>query len=358
MAITKEDYEKALMSMKIEHLQEMNNQKRQMDLFKENAFNVLKQHSFLALNDVFYQNAQANLLLNDVTRESDCLREKLSKLKSRIMPELKNRPDKEERVVGYYKWNGSLNVYISRCQKVLADQLEVYRRRNTGRGKFSWIEGTSKFLDVKCSNGVQLWNKVRENSLFRGVIFTNSCKTHMKVMTRDELMKKCKNNEDLVEEILLDPVQVCELIKGAVQTVLDELDREVSLEGEPIRRGTKVYTEEEVKEYAESGQLLENMIKSKHNINFFNLLKQNENMELTEEAHTEETTVIEEVARPSEAEPSRIEAGPSRIVPVIVEHPNSPSPDDDDIEINLSQTIVIDEDTVDYDISKEFNETF
>jgi prophage antirepressor-like protein len=212
----------------------------------------------------FTQFAVNALLAKDNIEENTKLRQILTDISG---PALK--PDKEEYITGYERVvNGKRRIRVCRSQRceIKLQEKAIQRYQLDGKRKsrrYAWIVDSKKFLQVKCSNPVTAWLKVRTEHphMFYGVRYTNSLKTEMEILDEAELRekyrsdyKKYNNNfkaldledeEDCVAKCLTTPDQA----KNRINTIVETIVSKDLVPNTPQRRhsnAAEIYTVDQV----------------------------------------------------------------------------------------------------------------
>ncbi|ABQ52058.1 bro-6 [Spodoptera litura granulovirus] len=189
------------------------NYEQQISEFKERDYKAQLRMKDLAnaANMTMTQFAVNAMLARDNIQENQQLRQTLTSVSDRIVPELKEQPHKEEYITGYERVvNGKRRIRMCRSQLNVIDQhdkvIRRYRDNPIGTRKrlpksYSWLRDCTKFLQLKCSNPVAVWLKVRTEQpyMFYGLRYTNRPRTEIEVLDESELREKYRRDVEMCE---------------------------------------------------------------------------------------------------------------------------------------------------------------
>ncbi|ABO37308.1 Bro14 [Heliothis virescens ascovirus 3e] len=153
------------------------------------------------------------LLAKDNIEENTQMRQTLTNVSGRVVPEMKEQPHKEEYITGYERTvNGRKRIRMCRSQLNEIEQqdkaIQRYRespenkRANVCNSKrYAWLRDSEKFLQLKCPNPVMVWLKVRTDQphVFYGLRYTNKLKTEMEVLDEQELRTKYRADIEMIK---------------------------------------------------------------------------------------------------------------------------------------------------------------
>nr|UQV25660.1 hypothetical protein [Spodoptera litura nucleopolyhedrovirus] len=199
------------------------NYEQQISEFKEREYKMQLQMKDLAnaANMTMTQFAVNALLAKDNIEENDQMRQTLSDLSDRVVPEMTEHPHKEEYITGYERTvNGKRRIRMCRSQLHLIDQQDKaiqryretpYPKRSKMSKRYAWLRDSEKFFQLKCPNPVMVWLKVRTDQphMFYGLRYTNKLKTEMEILDENELRLKyrtdiemCKRNKNIHSKLI------------------------------------------------------------------------------------------------------------------------------------------------------------
>ncbi|AMF83809.1 bro-A [Cnaphalocrocis medinalis granulovirus] len=298
------------------------NYEHQMAEYKEREYKMQLQMNDLvnAANMTMTQFAVNALLAKDNIEENHQLRQTLTDISSRVVPELKEQPHKEEYITGYERMvNGKRRIRMCRSQLHEIEQqdkvIQRYRenegtskaKRSKPSKRYAWLRDSEKFLQLKCPNPVMVWLKVRADQphMFYGLRYTNKLKTEMEVLNEQELcikykndMLMCKQNKnihskiieefkalnfidenDCVAKCLTPSVDAKERINTTVESIVENMSKEL-VPSTPQRshlNASEMYTAEQVVQTMNNCQNY--FVKNVFNINFVTAPAQNKAIE-------------------------------------------------------------------------------
>nr|ALN41998.1 bro-a [Cnaphalocrocis medinalis granulovirus] len=298
------------------------NYEHQMAEYKEREYKMQLQMNDLAnaANMTMTQFAVNALLAKDNIEENQQLRQTLTDISSRVVPELKEQPHKEEYITGYERMvNGKRRIRMCRSQLHEIEQqdkvIQRYRenegtskaKRSKPSKRYAWLRDSEKFLQLKCPNPVMVWLKVRADQphMFYGLRYTNKLKTEMEVLNEQELrikykndMLMCKQNKnihskiieefkalnfidenDCVAKCLTPSVDAKERINITVESIVENMSKEL-VPSTPQRshlNASEMYTAEQVVQTMNNCQNY--FVKNVFNINFVTAPAQNKAIE-------------------------------------------------------------------------------
>ncbi|AOW41465.1 bro [Trichoplusia ni granulovirus LBIV-12] len=245
------------------------NYEHQMSEYKEREYRMQLQMKDMAnaANTTMTQFAVNALLAKDNIEENQQMRQTLTDISGRVVPELKEQPHKEEYITGYERMvNGKRRIRMCRSQLHEIEQQDkaIQRYRESPENKrpkmcnskrYAWLRDSEKFLQLKCPNPVMVWLKVRTDQphMFYGLRYTNKLKTEMEVLDEQELRAKyredvemCKRNKnihsklieefqslqlvdenDCVEKCLTPSVDAKERINTIVEGIVENMSKEL-----------------------------------------------------------------------------------------------------------------------------------
>lgn len=151
------------------------------------------------------------LLAKDNIEENQQMRQTLTNVSGRVVPEMKEQPHKEEYITGYERMvNGKRRIRMCRSQLHEIEQQDkaFQRYRESPENKrskvcnskrYAWLRDSEKFLQLKCPNPVMVWLKVRTDRphVFYGLRYTNKLKTEMEVLDEQELRAKYRADTEM-----------------------------------------------------------------------------------------------------------------------------------------------------------------
>lgn len=245
------------------------NYEHQMSEYKEREYRMQLQMKDMAnaANTTMTQFAVNALLAKDNIEENQQMRQTLTNVSGRVVPEMKEQPHKEEYITGYERMvNGKRRIRMCRSQLHEIEQQDkaIQRYRESPENKrpkmcnskrYAWLRDSEKFLQLKCPNPVMVWLKVRTDQphMFYGLRYTNKLKTEMEVLDEQELRAKfredvemCKRNRnihsklieefqslqlvdenDCVEKCLTPSVDAKERINTIVEGIVENMSKEL-----------------------------------------------------------------------------------------------------------------------------------
>lgn len=266
------------------------NYEHQISEFKEREYKMQLSMKDMAnaANTTMTQFAVNALLAKDNIEENQQMRQTLTNVSGRVVPEMKEQPHKEEYITGYERMvNGKRRIRMCRSQLHEIEQQDkaIQRYRESPENKrpkmcnskrYAWLRDSEKFLQLKCPNPVMVWLKVRTDQphMFYGLRYTNKLKTEMEVLDEQELRAKyredvemCKRNKnihsklieefqslqlvdenDCVEKCLTPSVDAKERINTIVEGIVENMSKEL-VPTTPQRSHTnagEMYTAEQV----------------------------------------------------------------------------------------------------------------
>jgi len=266
------------------------NYEHQISEYKEREYRMQLQMKDMAnaANMTMTQFAVNALLAKDNIEENQQMRQTLTNVSGRVVPEMKEQPHKEEYITGYERMvNGKRRIRMCRSQLHEIEQQDkaIQRYRESPENKrpkmcnskrYAWLRDSEKFLQLKCPNPVMVWLKVRTDQphMFYGLRYTNKLKTEMEVLDEQELRTKyredvemCKRNRnihsklieefqslqlvdenDCVEKCLTPSVDAKERINTIVEGIVENMSKEL-VPTTPQRSHTnagEMYTAEQV----------------------------------------------------------------------------------------------------------------
>ncbi|ACH69487.1 BRO [Pseudalatia unipuncta granulovirus] len=275
---------------RLANLEMKRNYEHQMSEYKEREYRMQLQMKDMAnaANTTMTQFAVNALLAKDNIEENQQMRQTLTDISGRVVPELKEQPHKEEYITGYERMvNGKRRIRMCRSQLHEIEQQDkaIQRYRESPENKrpkmcnskrYAWLRDSEKFLQLKCPNPVMVWLKVRTDQphMFYGLRYTNKLKTEMEVLDEQELRAKyredvemCKRNKnihsklieefqslqlvdenDCVEKCLTPSVDAKERINTIVEGIVENMSKEL-VPATPQRSHTnagEMYTAEQV----------------------------------------------------------------------------------------------------------------
>ncbi|ALD88541.1 baculovirus repeated ORF D [Helicoverpa armigera nucleopolyhedrovirus] len=228
------------------------NYEQQMSEYKEREFKMQLQMKDMAhqANMSMFQFAANALLAKDNIDENHRLRQTLEKISNRVVPVLTKQPEKEEYITGYERIvNGKRRIRMCRSQLYAIEMQDKvakrYRdtlctpKRFKPSPRYAWLCDSTKFLQLKCSNSVMVWCKIRadEPHVFYGLRYTNKLCTEMEVLDETELRAKyradvemCQRNKTvntkLIEEFkALDLIDEDDCVAKCLTQSVDAKDR-------------------------------------------------------------------------------------------------------------------------------------
>ncbi|QAT90315.1 baculovirus repeated ORF [Spodoptera exempta nucleopolyhedrovirus] len=246
------------------------NYENQIAEFKEREYKMQLQMKDMAnaANMTMTQFAVNALLAKDNIEENQQMRQTLTDISGRVVPELKEQPHKEEYITGYERMvNGKRRIRMCRSQlhEIAQQDKAIQRYRDFAQNKrlktgtsnskrYAWLRDSEKFLQLKCPNPVMVWLKVRTERphMFYGLRYTNKLKTEMEVLNEQELRAKyrsdvemCKRNrvnhsklieefrslnleneDDCIAKCLVSSVDVKERINTIVEKIIENMSKE------------------------------------------------------------------------------------------------------------------------------------
>ncbi|ABY47745.1 BRO-A [Helicoverpa armigera granulovirus] len=284
-------YDSQLNEYRLANVEMKRNYEHQMAEFKEREYKMQLQMKDLvnAANMTMTQFAVNALLAKDNIEENSQMRQTLTNVSGRVVPEMTEQPHKEEYITGYERTvNGKRRIRICRSQMHEIEQqdkaIQRYRdestssenKRSKPSKRYAWLRESEKFLQLKCPNPVMVWLKVRTDQphMFYGLRYTNKLKTEMEVLDEAELRAKyksdtemCKRNktihsklieefkalnlvdeDDCVTRCLTHSVDAKERINAIVEGIVDNMSKEL-VPTKPQRshaNAGEVYTAEQV----------------------------------------------------------------------------------------------------------------
>ncbi|BBB16604.1 Bro17 [Heliothis virescens ascovirus 3j] len=246
------------------------NYERQMSEYKEREYKMQLQMKDLsnAANMTMTQFAVNALLAKDNIEENTQMRQTLTNVSGRVVPEMKEQPHKEEYITGYERIvNGKRRIRMCRSQlhEIEQQYKAIQRYRESPENKrakvcnskrYAWLRDSEKFLQLKCPNPVMVWLKVRTDQphVFYGLRYTNKLKTEMEVLDEHELRTKYRSDvemikrnknihsklieefqslnlvdeEDCVVRCLTPSVEAKERINAIVEGIVDDMSKELT----------------------------------------------------------------------------------------------------------------------------------
>lgn len=288
------------------------NYENQIAEFKEREYKMQLQMKDMtnAANMTMTQFAVNALLAKDNIEENQQMRQTLTDISGRVVPELKEQPHKEEYITGYERIvNGKRRIRMCRSQfhaiaqhdKVIQRYRDVAQNKRPKTGtsnskRYAWLRDSEKFLQLKCPNPVMVWIKVRTERphMFYGLRYTNKLKTEMEVLNEQELRAKyrsdvdmCKRNRvnhsklieefkslklsdenDCVAKCLMSSVDVKERINTIVEKIIEDMKEFVpNTQQRSHSNAGDIYTAEQVVYAMNNCQNY--FVKNIYNINLF-----------------------------------------------------------------------------------------
>nr|QNH90511.1 bro-c [Mamestra configurata nucleopolyhedrovirus A] len=191
------------------------NYEHQMGEYKEREYRMQLTMKDMAnaANTTMTQFAVNALLAKDNIEENQQMRQTLTNVSGRVVPEMKEQPHKEEYITGYERMvNGKRRIRMCRTQLNEIEQqdkaIQRYRDESTMKRprmmqskRYAWLRDSEKFLQLQCPNPVIVWLKVRieDPYMFEGLRYTNKLKTEMEVLTESELRNKYRSYIEMCE---------------------------------------------------------------------------------------------------------------------------------------------------------------
>ncbi|AXU41506.1 BRO-D [Alphabaculovirus altermyunipunctae] len=290
------------------------NYEHQMNEYKEREYKMQLAMKDLAnaANMTMTQFAVNALLAKDNIEENEQMRQTLTNISGRVVPEMNQQPEKEEYITGYERMvNGKRRIRMCRSQlneieqqdKAIQRYREEAQHEQTKRIKMSrryaWLRDSEKFLQLKCPNPVMVWLKVRSDRphVFYGLRYTNKLKTEMEVLDENELrvkyrtdMEMCRRNknihskqieefkalgltgeDDCIAKCLTPSVDAKERINAIVENIVENMSKElvpVTLQRKHENAG-EMYTAEQVVQTMNNCQNF--FVKNMFNIKYYNV---------------------------------------------------------------------------------------
>ncbi|AAR28816.1 bro-c [Leucania separata nucleopolyhedrovirus] len=291
------------------------NYEHQMSEYKEREYKMQLQMKDLtnAANMTMAQFAVNALLAKDNIEENERMRQTLTNVSGRVVPEMTEQPHKEEYITGYERIvNGKRRIRMCRSQlheieqqdkaiqryqgEVSAECSTAKRSKPSNSKRYAWLRDSEKFLQLKCPNPVMVWLKVRADRphMFYGLRYTNKLKTEMEVLDEQELRAKfrkdtlmCERNknihsklieefkalnfideDDCVAKCLTPSVEAKERINAIVGRIVEDMSKEL-VPSAPQRshsNANQMYTAEQVVHTMNNCQNY--FVKNVFNINF------------------------------------------------------------------------------------------
>ncbi|AYD68237.1 bro15 [Heliothis virescens ascovirus 3h] len=246
------------------------NYEHQIGEYREREYKMQLQMKDLsnAANMTMTQFAVNALLAKDNIEENTQMRQTLTNVSGRVVPEMKEQPHKEEYITGYERTvNGRKRIRMCRSQLNEIEQQDkaIQRYRESPDNKrakvcnskrYAWLRDSEKFLQLKCPNPVMVWLKVRTDQphVFYGLRYTNKLKTEMEVLDEQELRTKYRadiemskrnknihsklieefqslnlvDEEDCVVKCLTPSVEAKERINAIVEGIVDDMSKELA----------------------------------------------------------------------------------------------------------------------------------
>lgn len=245
------------------------NYEQQISQYKEREYKMQLQMKDLAnaANMTMTQFAVNALLAKDNIEENEQMRQTLTNVSGRVVPEMTEQPHKEEYITGYERTvNGKRRIRMCRSQLNEIEQQDkaIQRyREEVPHGKkpnlskrYAWLRDSEKFLQLKCPNPVMVWLKVRtaRPHMFYGLRYTNKLRTEMEVLDEQELRQKyrtdmevCKRNRnihskmieefkalnmcdenDCVEKCLTPSVEAKERINAVIEVIVGDMSKDLT----------------------------------------------------------------------------------------------------------------------------------
>lgn len=263
-------YDSQLNEYRLANVEMKRNYEHQMSEYKEREYRMQLQMKDLsnAANMTMTQFAVNALLAKDNIDENTQMRQTLTNVSGRVVPEMKEQPHKEEYITGYERMvNGKRRIRMCRSQLHEIEQQDkaIQRYRESPENKrakvcnskrYAWLRDSEKFLQLKCPNPVMVWLKVRTDQphVFYGLRYTNKLKTEMEVLDEQELRTKYRadiemtkrnknihsklieefqslnlvDEEDCVVRCLTPSVEAKERINAIVEGIVDDMSRELA----------------------------------------------------------------------------------------------------------------------------------
>jgi prophage antirepressor-like protein len=290
------------------------NYEHQMSEYKEREYKMQLQMKDMAnaANTTMTQFAVNALLAKDNIEENQQMRQTLTNVSGRVVPEMKEQPHKEEYITGYERMvNGKRRIRMCRSQLHEIEQqdkaiqrysdkstsYENKRAKMSNSKRYAWLRDSEKFLQLQCPNPVMVWLKVRTNQphMFYGLRYTNKLKTEMEVLNEEELRSKyradaamCERNkhthtklieefkelkltdeDDCVSRCFTPSVEVKERINAIVEIIVENMNKDLVPET-PQRKHSnagETYTAEQVVHTMNNCQNY--FVKNVFNINYY-----------------------------------------------------------------------------------------
>nr|WRQ96438.1 bro-c [Mamestra configurata nucleopolyhedrovirus A] len=206
------------------------NYEHQISEYKEREYKMQLQMKDLnnAANMTMTQFAVNALLAKDNIDENQQMRQTLTNISGRVVPELKEQPHKEEYITGYERMvNGKRRIRMCRTQLNEIEQqdkaIQRYREESTMKRprmmqskRYAWLRDSEKFLQLQCPNPVIVWLKVRieDPYMFEGLRYTNKLKTEMEVLTESELRNKYRSYIEMCERNKISNLKIIKEFKA------------------------------------------------------------------------------------------------------------------------------------------------
>nr|WRQ96269.1 bro-c [Mamestra configurata nucleopolyhedrovirus A] len=206
------------------------NYEHQISEYKEREYKMQLQMKDLgnAANMTMTQFAVNALLAKDNIEENQQMRQTLTNISGRVVPELKEQPHKEEYITGYERMvNGKRRIRMCRTQLNEIEQqdkaIQRYREESTMKRprmmqskRYAWLRDSEKFLQLQCPNPVIVWLKVRieDPYMFEGLRYTNKLKTEMEVLTESELRNKYRSYIEMCERNKISNLKIIKEFKA------------------------------------------------------------------------------------------------------------------------------------------------
>ncbi|AAF05174.1 ORF60 [Xestia c-nigrum granulovirus] len=289
------------------------NYEHQMGEYKEREYRMQLTMKDMAnaANTTMTQFAVNALLAKDNIEENERMRQTLTNVSGRVVPEMTEQPHKEEYITGYERIvNGKRRIRMCRSQLHEIEQqdkaIQRYRdetspessaKRSKPSKRYAWLRESEKFLQLKCPNPVMVWLKVRTDQphMFYGLRYTNKLKTEMEVLDEQELRTKylgdvvmCQRNknthsklieefkslnlmdeDDCVAKCLTPSLEAKERINAIVEGIVENMSKDL-VPASPQRRHSNAgesYTAEQVVHTMNNCQNY--FVKNVYNINYF-----------------------------------------------------------------------------------------